>query len=304
MAAPDPLVRAAGVVLVRPAPDGPRIAVIHRAHRADWSLPKGKVDPGEHVLAAAVRECDEETGLVPVLGVPLPVQEYVALGRPKRVDYWAATVAHDEGFAPDDEVDEVRWVAVDEAARLLTYPRDAEIVAMAAALPATSPLIVLRHTQAMKRADFAGDDDADRPLTGKGRSQAKALVPLLAAYGIEAVHSSDAARCQETVRRFAKSIDAPVHAEPGLSEQGFLAKPGRAEKRILALAEDPRPIVVCSHRPVLPGLMAALDTLVDPSLAAPPLDPRLSPGSFTVLHRVLGEPGQPPRIVAVETHHP
>ncbi|MGA0978862.1 MAG: NUDIX domain-containing protein, partial [Candidatus Nanopelagicales bacterium] len=100
-ATPNGLVRAAGVVVVRHGPGGPEVAVIHRGLRADWSLPKGKVEPGEHPIVAAVRECDEETGLVPVLGPPLARQEYVALGAPKGVDYWAARVGSDEGFAPD-----------------------------------------------------------------------------------------------------------------------------------------------------------------------------------------------------------
>ncbi|MDV7397144.1 histidine phosphatase family protein, partial [Arthrospira platensis SPKY1] len=114
----------------------------------------------------------------------------------------------------DDEVDEVRWVAVDEAAAMLTYPRDADIVRQAVSLPPTSPLILLRHTQALKRSDFTGTDDTQRPLSGKGRSQAKALVPLLGAYAIDQVHSSDSVRCSETVRRYAKSIGVPIHAEP------------------------------------------------------------------------------------------
>lgn len=293
----DP-VYAAGVVLLRDGSRGPETLVVHRPHRSDWSLPKGKVDPGEHVLTAAVRECDEETGLVPVLGVPLPRQEYIALGRPKIVDYWIARVGSDEGFTPDEEIDELRWVTPDEAAGQLTYPRDAELVRMAAAHPTTSPLVLLRHTQAVKRADFKGHHDADRPLAGKGRSQARALVPLLAAYGIEAVHSSDAARCHDTVRRYAKSIDTSVDQEPSLSEEGHDEHPKRAAKRMLALATDPRPIVVCTHRPVLPTLTEALTGLP----GCPELDPRLPPGAFIVLHRDLTGPGV--RIVAAEQHAP
>lgn len=293
----DP-VYAAGVVLLRDGSRGPETLVVHRPHRSDWSLPKGKVDPGEHVLTAAVRECDEETGLVPVLGVPLPRQEYIALGRPKIVDYWIARVGSDEGFTPDEEIDELRWVTPDEAAGQLTYPRDAELVRMAAAHPATSPLVLLRHTQAVKRADFKGHHDADRPLAGKGRSQARALVPLLAAYGIEAVHSSDAARCHDTVRRYAKSLDTSVDQEPSLSEEGHDEHPKRAAKRMLALATDPRPIVVCTHRPVLPTLTEALAGLP----GCPELDPRLSPGAFIVLHRDFTGGGV--RIVAAEQHAP
>ena len=296
----DGPVRAAGVVVVRPGISGPEVAVIHRGLRADWSLPKGKVEPGEHTVVTAVRECDEETGIVPVLGPPLTQQEYVALGSPKVVDYWAAHVGSDEGFAPDDEVDEVVWLPADEAAARLTYPRDADLVREAVALPPSSPLILLRHTQALKRADFKGKIDAERPLSGKGRSQAKALVPLLAAYGIEKVHSSDATRCRETVKRYAQSIDADIRLEPALSEESYVERPKRAARRMSELLLDPAPMVVCSHRPVMPALVEAIAGL---RITGPfDLDPKLPPGGFLVVHRHFLEDAEEPIVLAVERH--
>lgn len=298
-ATPGGPVHAAGVVLLRDSDQGSEVAVIHRSLREDWSLPKGKVDPGEHVLAAAVRECDEETGLVPVLGVPLPRQEYVALGLPKIVDYWVARVSRDEGFSPDDEVDALDWITPEAARARLTYPRDADLVDMARALPATSPLILLRHAQALKRADFKGTVDAERPLSGRGRTQAKALVPLISAYGIEAVHTSDSVRCRETVRRYAKSIDADIVEEPALSEEGFLERPKRAAKRMRTLLADPRPLVVCSHRPVMPTLVEAVAGL---RITGPcDLDPALPTGGFLVIHRAFTG-GDEPEVLAVERH--
>jgi 8-oxo-dGTP diphosphatase len=294
------VVRAAGVVVVRDTALGPEIAVIHRGLRADWSLPKGKIEPGEHPVVAAVRECDEETGIVPVLGPPLLRQEYVALGSPKVVDYWAARVGSDEGFAPDDEVESVEWLPADQAAARLTYPRDADLVREAVALPPSSPLILLRHTQALKRSDFKGKVDAERPLSGKGRSQAKALVPMLSAYGIEHVHSSDATRCLETVRRYAKSIDAETHLEPALSEESFDERPKRAVRRMRELLLDPRPLVVCTHRPLLPALV---ETLAGLRIIGPfDLDPKLSPGGFLVVHRHFAEGASEPTVLAVERH--
>ena len=301
MADSDLTVHAAGVVLLRGAPEGREVALIHRAFRQDWSLPKGKVDPGEHVLAAAVRECDEETGLIPILGIPLPRQEYIALGRPKVVHYWVARVGRDEGFSPDDEVDEVIWVSPEQARAQLTYPRDADLVDAACALPETSPLILLRHAQALKRADFRGANDADRPLSGRGRTQAKALVPLLSAYGIEAVHSSNATRCRETVRRYAKSIDTTILDEPVLSEEGFAERPKRAAKRMRALLAEPHPLVVCSHRPVLPTLVEAIAGLRITGECD--LDPQLPPGGFLVVHRAFNEADEP-EVLAVERHLP
>src|ERR1700756_1760886 len=86
-------VRAAGAVLWRPAGAGAQVALVHRPKYDDWSFPKGKLDPGEHVLLAAVREVAEETGLRVKLGRRLPSVRYAGEGLRKRVDYWAATVA-------------------------------------------------------------------------------------------------------------------------------------------------------------------------------------------------------------------
>jgi len=88
-------VRAAGAVLWRPGPGvrGVEVAIVHRPRYDDWAFPKGKATPGEHPLLTAVREVTEETGLRPVLGRRLPPMFYLAAGRPKRVDYWAATLA-------------------------------------------------------------------------------------------------------------------------------------------------------------------------------------------------------------------
>ncbi|HBJ72818.1 MAG TPA: hypothetical protein DDY88_03715, partial [Actinobacteria bacterium] len=89
-----------------------------------------------------------ETGVQAVLGPRLPTQQYEALGIPKIVDYWAARVASEEDFLPDDEIDEIRWMPIAHARQLLTYEHDADLVEQSATLPPTFPLIVLRHAQA------------------------------------------------------------------------------------------------------------------------------------------------------------
>ncbi|MEY4137568.1 MAG: hypothetical protein RL205_1696 [Actinomycetota bacterium] len=294
------VVRAAGVVVLRDTDSFPEVLIVHRPHRSDWSLPKGKVDPGEHLLETAVRECAEETGLIVALRAPLPRQSYTALGRPKTVDYWLAVIREDEGFAPDEEIDEIRWVPIDRAAGILTYAHDRELVSEALTVPETSPLVILRHAKAMKRSDYSGKDDALRPLSGKGRTQSKALVALLDAYGITSVHSSDSTRCTETVRRFVKTLDSKLELETSLSEEAHHENPKRAAKAIRRIAESPEPSVICSHRPVMPTIMSALaETLGLPS-DDPRLDPKMSPGAFVVIHRAFldGEV----RAVAIERH--
>jgi 8-oxo-dGTP diphosphatase len=123
----DPLVPAAGGVVVRRAPRGLEIVVVHRPKYDDWSLPKGKLDPGELFEAAALREIAEETGLrCRRLRELSPVRYRDAAGRPKLVRYWLMEAR--EGTigqrVPDAEIDEVRWVDLEEARTLLSYERD------------------------------------------------------------------------------------------------------------------------------------------------------------------------------------
>jgi 8-oxo-dGTP diphosphatase len=122
-------VKASGGVVRRRGEDGrPVIAVVHRPRYDDWSLPKGKLDPGETWEEAALREVREEIGLRCTLGAELPPVTYEdRKGRTKVVRYWLMDV-DDGAFAPNDEVDEMRWLPADEAATVLTYPRDRELV--------------------------------------------------------------------------------------------------------------------------------------------------------------------------------
>lgn len=114
-------IRAAGGVVFD---EQGRVAVVHRPRHGDWSLPKGKLDPGEGWEEAALREIEEECNLRCVLGEELAPSNYVVGGQPKRVRWWRMSVVEDLGFAPDDEVDELRWATPEEAATLLTYRAD------------------------------------------------------------------------------------------------------------------------------------------------------------------------------------
>ena len=123
----DGPVRAAGGVVVRP--DG-TLAVVHRPKYDDWSLPKGKLEPGEEPSVGALREVEEETGVRCRLVRPLPGMEYTDhQGRRKVVDYWLMeVVGGGDEFVPFDEVDEVRWIRPRSAQDLLTYERDRDLV--------------------------------------------------------------------------------------------------------------------------------------------------------------------------------
>jgi 8-oxo-dGTP diphosphatase len=117
-------IEAAGGVIIR---DG-KVAVVHRDRYDDWSLPKGKLDAGESFEEAALREVLEETGLECELGRELEPVSYVdQKGRPKLVRYWLMEVTGGD-FEANDEVDEMRWLPLAQAAELLSYPHDRELV--------------------------------------------------------------------------------------------------------------------------------------------------------------------------------
>ena len=131
-------IEAAGGVVVRSLRDGSReVAVVHRPKYDDWSLPKGKLDPGESAEEAAAREVEEETGLRCELGRELEPISYVdRKGRPKRVRWWLMSPL-DGHFEPNDEVDELRWLSREAALTTLDYDHDRDLVV--AALGKTRP---------------------------------------------------------------------------------------------------------------------------------------------------------------------
>jgi 8-oxo-dGTP pyrophosphatase MutT (NUDIX family) len=124
-----PHIRAAGGLLHRRAPDGDtEVAVIHRPRYDDWTLPKGKLHARETVEQAALREVEEETGLRARLGpVAAEVSYQDRHGRPKTVTYFHMTPQSGE-FRPNDEVDEMRWLGIDDALRTLTHEHDRDLV--------------------------------------------------------------------------------------------------------------------------------------------------------------------------------
>lgn len=118
-------IQAAGGVIRRPGPAGlAELTVVHRPRYDDWSWPKGKLDEDESFEEAALREVEEETGLVCRLVRPYGWTTYLdRKGREKIVRYWLMEPT-DGTFRPSAEVDELRWLTVDEALRVLTYERD------------------------------------------------------------------------------------------------------------------------------------------------------------------------------------
>jgi 8-oxo-dGTP diphosphatase len=295
----DKLIEAAGGVLWRPAAGGSglEVALVHRPKYDDWSIPKGKLNPGEHPIVGAVREVREETGHVGVPGRPLGEIRYLKDGSPKRVRYWAMRV---EGghFVPNDEVDQVMWLPPREARLHLSPARDQRILTRIEVDRITTwPCVLVRHGSAGERATWQGDD-RERPLDELGEDQADALVPLLSAYEIRRVLSADVLRCMETIGPYASQAQLPVESEPLLSETGYAEQPDRALERLLEIICSGVPSVVCSQGKTLPSLLTAACA----ALNSPPLsDPTVRKGGLTVLH--LRE-GSPVELVATERFDP
>ena len=260
-------IRAAGGVVWRPGPGGVEICLVHRPRYGDWSLPKGKLDAGEHPLVAAVREVAEETDVRAVPQVRLPTVRYRSEGRAKAVDWWSMRAVGSGGFQPGTEVDDVAWFPVDAAARRVSYPHDAEVIAAFAALPpVTATVLLVRHAHAGKRGTWSGPDTS-RPLDAEGRAQARALVPLVALARPARLLSASARRCVQTLDPAAARLDLPIEVCGDLDEPGPGQQPEEcalaAAARLAALAADGEPVAVCSQGKVIPGALERLTGRAD-----------------------------------------
>jgi len=315
---PSLVVPAAGTVPWRRRRGRLEVALVHRPKYDDWSWAKGKLDPAEDWPVAAARETQEETGLQVHLGRPLPSASYIVLDRTgepatKRVRYWAAEVAGGHGRLVN-EIDEVRWLDVVAAHDRLDYARDREqlralVRADAAGRLTTWPLAIVRHAKARPRGSWK-HPDPQRPLDERGEARAQAIVPLLAAYGISRLVSSDSVRCAETLRPYAASAGLPLRLKDALSEEGFDADPERSAHHLRRAVERGAPTALCSHGPLIPSLVTAMRRLIDGEDGEPDVsdlltaaaDEAMDKGEVLVCHLV--GTGAAARVVAVERHRP
>lgn len=278
---------AAGAVVTRKGGD---VLLVHRPKYDDWSFPKGKIDPGEHITAAAVREVAEETGLDIRLGPPLGPQRYtVTYGerRRKRVHYWVGRVVGDDdvsGYLVNGEIDEVAWVPRDKVADRLDYDYDRATLAEYELLRKKSfPLVILRHGRARTRHGWT-KDDRERPLTKAGEFQAEQVVPVLGAYGVQHLLTSSSRRCWRTVAPYADVAGLDMDDTDDLSEED--ATPDLVAAQVDGLLARKESALLCTHRPVLPMVFERLGLEQVP----------MRPGAVFVAHHRRG------RIVATEYH--
>ncbi len=303
---------AAGAILWRLENNELKVAIIHRARYNDWSWPKGKLDKGETVAQAAVREIREETGLKVTLGVHLAEINYkLPNGSDKQVHYWAANVSDKalagSKFKPSEEVAKVDWKTVAQARKLLSYefdyvPLNNLVALFDAGLLETKPLIVLRHAKAMARSDWKGGkviDDGKRPLHDFGKQQAKALIPTISAFGPRQVVTSPWKRCKDTVAPYAVKKKLAIIERHQLSELGNAKRPSRTSDVVEDFVFRNKSVVICSHRPSLPTILKTLASYAPLSLRKQINDATtLRPGQMLVAH--VNRTGKKPRVVAVE----
>jgi 8-oxo-dGTP diphosphatase len=247
---------AAGAVLWRPGDDGcAEVAVIHRPRYDDWSLPKGKVDPGETEPVTAVREVAEETGYAAHLGRRLAAVSYPVDQNIKKVRYWTARAIGGE-FSPNDEVDELKWLPVTEAVKAVRYAHDRKVLRRFKKLPAdTKTVLIVRHGTAGSKSRYKGDD-RKRPLDKHGRAQAESLVGQLLSFGADVLYAADRTRCHQTIEPLAEELDVTIGSEPLLTEEAYADNRKAARNRFLDIAASPGTPVICTQGKVIPDLIS------------------------------------------------
>ena len=324
------IVHAAGALVWREKGGDLQVLLVHRPRYDDWSFPKGKLESGESLCACAVREVAEETGVQVRLEQPLETVRYrLGDGTRKEVRYWAAREL-DRGSpalaargriprASRSEIDGVQWMGVKEARKRLDHAIDRDLLGSLVDLWEddkldTWTLVLVRHARAVKRSVWnrpkkrtAEQDEATRPLTGDhGRARARALAPILAAYGVGRAITSPWRRCCDTMAPYCRAAGLNLELEPAITEHAHAAAPKATRKvveRALRMREGP--VALCTHRPVLPAVMDVVAEYAPGKLlrSVPNRDPWLRTGEIMVIHMARRPHGKI-RAVAIEKQRP
>ena len=246
--------------------------MVHRPRYDDWSLPKGKLAPGEPEVEGAVREVLEETGFRVRIGRPLGETRYMkvvaGVARPKVVHWWAMR-ADTGAFAPNDEIDDLQWLSLDGAAAILTRDSDRVVLERFAHGPMpTRTVLIVRHGSAGSESEWTGDD-ARRPLDDEGWAQADGLARLIARFDVAEIVSADVDRCAQTVAPLAEALGLEVRLDPVLSEVAYPGREDEALALVRALGGPGRDGVACSQGAVIPDLLRRVAAHDDRELPDP-----------------------------------
>src|SRR5690606_29872839 len=172
----------------------------------------------------------------------------------KLVRYWVGTVVGGHGRL-EHEIDQVAWLSPTLAARRLSYDHDRALLDTVVRLQTehrlrTWPLLLVRHAHSVPRGDWDGPD-ARRPLSRAGRRRAEGRMrQLTQAYAPTTALSSPAVRCTDTLRPWTGPSQVPLVCKKGLSEEGFVADPTKADKHLARVLAAGDPAVICTHGPL------------------------------------------------------
>ena len=310
------------------------VCIVHRPKYDDWSWPKGKLELNESHRHAAVREISEETGVPVALGPYLGEVEYPLAeeGRKSRrskdrtVDtkhilYWMATpICSDDAEhlldalgpvqrADVGEIDEITWVDVHHARKLLTHSTDKDVLALfvdrieEGAAEAT-PLLIVRHGKAESRKTWKGTD-ANRPITPRGAAAAYALNRELACYNPTRLATSPWLRCQETIQMLSWQTNRRMIHIDELTEDAFAEHPDAAWDAFLAeinaTIASGETEAICMHRPVIGGMFKHLRAMCASKMLSKRLiakSPYMPTGTAIALFVAAGADG--PTIIDIQ----
>ncbi len=260
------------------------LAVVHRPKYDDWSLPKGKVDPGEQLVVTARREVSEETGAVAVCGQVVGEQRYRVAAGMKYVRYWAMRYGGGD-FTAQEEVDELLWLPTRQAVRKLSYQHDRQLAQRFADSPiADATLLIVRHAKAGKKRRWKGDDNL-RPLDADGITQAQLLTSVAPCYGPDRIATADLVRCADTLRPVSQETGIPVDIEPLLGRDAYAGSPKATLDWVREQVAAGGTTLICSQGEVIPDLLTRLSARSPIQLRRPPA----RKGSVWVLSFVRGK---------------
>ena len=247
---------AAGCVVARRSRTGEaRYLVVHRPGYNDWSLPKGKIDKGETFLETALRELEEETGIVGSNPRLIGSVGYdTKTGNSKIVKWWVVEV-HSGEFTVNSEVDKVKWLSRDKAVKKLDYRNDRAVLDRADRMyrgESAGTVFLVRHAWAGVRDD-TDPSDRNRKLDSRGKKQRKAIRDHLLTVPLTRVLSSDFKRCTSTVKPLASRLGVRVETAQALTE-------GRHPEQVMDLIGqlDAEPVVLCTHGDVIADVIGHL----------------------------------------------
>jgi 8-oxo-dGTP diphosphatase len=171
------------------------------------------------------------------------------------VRYWTARAIGGE-FAPNDEVDELKWLPVADAVKVLGYPHDRKVLRGFKKLPAdTKTVLIVRHGTAGSRSRYKGDD-RKRPLDKHGRAQAESLVGQLLSFGADSLYAADRTRCYQTIAPLADELGLDIISDPLLTEEAYAENRKASRNRFLEIAAAEGTPVICTQGKVIPDLIS------------------------------------------------